>query len=147
MHVVRLCKRAHVALDGEGAFLNSGRWHSEGHRVVYVSSCSALAILEARVHLSTFPKNMLLILIDVVDSLKIERVTYIPNGLTEMRQIGDEWIHHGSTAVLEVPSVIAPRQKNYLLNPLHPDFTGGVAVLEQNPFAFDTRLLSATSAP
>jgi RES domain-containing protein len=144
MHVVRLCKRAHAELDGEGASITGGRWNSTGHKVVYTASCSALAILEYRVHLSTFPRNMLLILIDVSDSLQIERVRYIPNGVAEMRQIGDEWVRNSSTAVLEVPSVIAPRQKNYLLNPLHPDFPGGVKVLEQNPFAFDTRLLSAT---
>jgi RES domain-containing protein len=38
-----------------------------------------------------------------------------------------------------VPSVIVPREWNYLLNPAHPDF-GRLAVGEPEPFAFGERL-------
>jgi len=91
--------------------------------MVYTASCSALAILEYRVHMSKFPRNMVLIHIDVPDALEIQRVE-----------------------VLEVLSIIAPRQKNYLLNPRHRQFAA-VRILDKNPFAFDTRLLSSVPTP
>ena len=147
MRVVRLCTRAHPELDGKGAAIAGGRWNSKGTEVVYTSDCNALAILEYRVHMSTFPKNMLLLAIDLADTLKKERVSSIPNSPAEMQQIGDEWINSGSTAILEVPSVVAPGHKNYLLNPAHPDFAAGVKVVENHPFAFDLRLLSVLPAP
>jgi RES domain-containing protein len=64
-------------------------------------------------------------------------------------RIGDDWLDSKATAVLEVPSVPVPRQKNYLVNPDHPLFDA-ISVIECNPFAFDSRLLSSvplTSAP
>src|SRR6476646_4608008 len=133
MQVVRLCKRAHSEMDGVGASITGGRWNSPGIRVVYTASCSALAILEYRVHMVVFPRNMELLRIEVSDTLEPEVVDYLPNSLTEMRQIGDEWATDPQRApVLAVPSVIAPRNRNYLLNPEHPKFTGAVTVVEKN---------------
>jgi len=53
-----------------------------------------------------------------------------------------EWAASGATAILEVPSVLVPRQKNYLINPAHALF-GAIQVVEKAGFAFDTRLLSS----
>jgi RES domain-containing protein len=50
----------------------------------------------------------------------------------------------GLMLMLEVPSVLVPRQKNYLINPQHPLF-GAIKIIERNPFAFDKRLLAALS--
>ena len=50
-----------------------------------------------------------------------------------------EWAARGRKAILAVPSVIVPEERNYLLNPLHADFeklTFGKA----KPFSFDPRL-------
>jgi RES domain-containing protein len=41
--------------------------------------------------------------------------------LNETRQLGDEWLRAGQTALLSVPSVIVPVTWNILINPLHPD--------------------------
>ena len=40
---------------------------------------------------------------------------------TWTRATGSEWLSTGTSALLEVPSVIVPFGKNYLMNPLHPD--------------------------
>ena len=48
----RLCRPAHAAFDGSGGLIRDGRWHKKGHRVVYVASSEALAVLEALVHLT-----------------------------------------------------------------------------------------------
>ena len=46
----------------------------------------------------------------------------------------DEWVDSKSTVVLEVPSVLVPRQKNYLINPEHPLF-GSIQILDTAPIA------------
>ena len=52
MQVWRISKAkyAATAYSGEGARLESGRWHQAGHRVVYTSASAALAALEILVH-------------------------------------------------------------------------------------------------
>ena len=84
----------------------------------------------------------MLMLIEIPDTLEIERVHLQPADVTGSRQIGDDWLQSKTTVALEVPSVLVPRQKNYLLNPAHP-LIGAIKIIESNPFAFDRRLLSA----
>lgn len=144
MRVIRLTKRAHAsALDGKGAAITGGRWNSVGKPVIYAASCGALAAFEYLAHAdkSVFPASLVFLTIDVPD-LPIERVHTPPVDVTASRQIGDDWLASNSTILLEVPSVLIPKQKNYLLNPNHPLFPA-VRIVEINPFAFDSRLLSA----
>jgi RES domain-containing protein len=47
---------------------------------------------------------------------------------------------HAASALLQVPSVIVPRAKNFLLNPAHPD-AAGFAVAEVIVAPYDPRLL------
>jgi RES domain-containing protein len=92
------------------------------------------------------PKNMVLVLIDIPDTLEIDETKWYPAEITTSRQIGDEWLDSKATPVLRVPSVLVPRQTNYLLNPEHSLFEP-IQVIESTPFAFDTRLLSAIPPP
>ncbi len=142
MRVVRLTKRRHVGLDGAGAAITGGLWNSPGKRVMYAASCSALAIVEYLAHLDTLPAALILMLIEIPDTLEIERVHLQPADVAASRQIGDDWLESKSTVAMEVPSVLAPRQKNYLINPGHP-MIGAIRIVESNPFAFDSRLLSS----
>jgi len=144
MGVIRLTKRAHATtLDGKGAAITGGRWHSVGKAVVYVASCGALAALEYLAHAdkSVFPASLIFLTIEVPD-LEIERVHTPPAEVAASRQIGDDWLARKSTTLLEVRPVLIPKQRNYLLNPEHPLF-GAVRIVETSPFAFDSRLLSA----
>ena len=115
-------------------------------RVVRTASCGALAILEYLAHVSELPKNMILLFIEIPDTLQIEIGNWTPGDPLAFRQIGDEWIRSASTAVLEVPSVLAPGQKNYLINPKHRLF-GAIKIVSKTPFAFDSRLLSSVPPP
>jgi RES domain-containing protein len=36
--------------------------------------------------------------------------------------MGKIWIDEKQSMVLQVPSSIVPQEKNFILNPLHPDF-------------------------
>lgn len=57
----------------------------------------------------------------------------------ETADIGTQWARRRDTAVLIVPSAVIPRETNYLLNPLHPEFSK-VRFLDPEPFRFDVRL-------
>ncbi len=141
MRVVRLCTRKYPGLDGTGAQLNGGRCNSVGRAMVYTASCGALAALEYMVHMTKLPANMLLVLIEVPDTLPMEEVDSLPADEAAFRQIGDEWLAANATPVIRVPSVLVPRQWNLLLNPAHPLFPAS-RIEKQTPFAFDSRLLS-----
>jgi len=142
MRVVRLCTRRHPELDGEGSRLLGSRWSSPGRPVVYAAACSALAALEYLAHATELPVCMLLKRIEVPDTLPMERIDCLPADLNVFRQLGDEWLANGATPLLRVPSVLAPRQWNLLLNPSHPLFRA-IKTVDQSPFAFDSRLLSS----
>ncbi len=115
--------------------------------MAYTASCAALAVVEYLAHLSTLPGGLMLMLIEIPDTLMIERVHSIPADPEAFTQIGNEWLDSKATPVPEVPSVLVPRQKNYLINPRHPLF-GAISVIEKNPFAFDSRLVSGiTGSP
>ena len=59
------------------------------------------------------------------------------------RQIGDQWLDQSATALLQVPSVIVPIGKNFLLNPAHPD-AAKVTIAAVVNAPFDPRLLPAS---
>lgn len=119
MKVVRLAKRQYADLSGKGAAISGARWNSKGKAMAYTASCGALAVVEYLAHLATLPNGLMMMLIEIPDTLKIERVHSIPADPAAFLQIGDEWLDSKATPVLEVPSVLVPRQKNYLINPEH----------------------------
>src|SRR5258707_15558634 len=92
MRAVRLCSRKHSTLDGIGASITVGRWNSPGKPVTYLASCDALAILEYLVHLKTLPKDMVLMLVEIRDTLEIQKTEWLASDSKAIRQIGDEWI-------------------------------------------------------
>jgi RES domain-containing protein len=49
-------------------------------------------------------------------------------------------VQASTSAVLSVPSAVVPAERNYLLNPAHPDFER-IEMGEPRPFRFDQRLL------
>ncbi len=53
---------------------------------------------------------------------------------------GDEWVASRQSLILRVPSVIVPWESNFLLNPLHPDWSV-VKIGEAQSFDFDPRLI------
>lgn len=149
--VYRICKTkyAATAFDGEGAFRFGGRWNSRGTRIVYAAGSLALAALEMLVHLGD--DEMLLkysfIAAEVPTDLilKVEDFTALPANWNDspaplaVQQIGDDWARSLASAVLEVPTSIVPLEKNYLLNPAHPDWSK-IDLGAPQEFVFDERL-------
>ena len=54
---------------------------------------------------------------------------------------GDTWIRERRTAVLVVPSVVARREGNVLINPGHSDFAQ-ITASEPEPVVWDARLFA-----
>jgi RES domain-containing protein len=145
--IVRSCF-AKRPFDGEGAYLFGGRWSSPGTRLVYTSEHASLAMIEYFVHIdaSDPPKDLVLVSADVPDS--VSRTTRNVRSLIaswrespappEFAQIGDLFVRSGRAAILIVPSVLAPSETNWLINPAHPEFDR-IQVNAPEPFLYDKR--------
>ncbi len=141
-------KNQNDAFSGEGARLYGGRWNSEGTAAVYAAGTLSLAMLELLVRLtrqklfhkyiyfSAEIKNSLITALDIKDIPADWRKT--PPSHSTMT-IGDLWVTSQISAVLEVPSIISPEEKNYLINPSHPDFKK-IKINPPKSFQFDERL-------
>ena len=109
---------------------------------MYTAYEPALAILVVRVHLDIpfedIPDDYVLMGVDIGDGgISTVSVSYpLP---ADTQAFGDAWLASQSSALLVVPSVLAPRGLNYLINPLHPD-TKRITISEVTDFAFDGRL-------
>lgn len=134
--------------DGEGAYRFGGRWSSPGVRLAYASEHLSLAIVEYFVHIDPEdpPKDLVVVTADVPDSvsrISIALKELPPNwrqvpAPPALAAIGDEFVHRAGVAVLIVPSVLAPSESNWLINPRHAAF----ARIRVNPgetFHYDSR--------
>ena len=141
-------KHAAMAFSGEGAAEYGGRWNLPGTRVAYCSGSQSLAALELLVHLNppVFLKHRA-IRIQFDESL-VEYVspedlpadwTAEPPALSSQR-LGSRWAHEARSAILAVPSAIIPEESNYLVNPLHADFSR-IGIGPARDFVLDSRLL------
>jgi RES domain-containing protein len=135
-------------LDGKGAKLNGARWNSPGVAMVYMTETLSLAALEVFVHIphavrrSGIPIPMTAVAAEVPDDAVVGSMPVLQLEETPMdacRMIGDEWANSGRSLGLIVPSFVIPRERNVLLNPLHPAMAM-VKVVVIEPFHFDRRL-------
>lgn len=131
-----------------GASLVGGRWNSPSLGVIHASRSYAGAMLECLAHagIGRIPRTHVAIEITIAPDVRVETHDEIdlPAGwdhadLLASRAFGDAWIRERRTAVLVVPSVVARKERNVLLNPLHPDFPRIVASSPE-PVVWDARL-------
>lgn len=153
MRVWRICRKAYLAFDGEGARLYGGRWNPVGLPVIYTAGSLSLAALEYFVNIPSdlIPDDLVKIPVVLPDALKLDRVNaadlpgdwYIHPAPVLLQRIGADWLKAASTAVLAVPSAIVPEETNYLLNPAHKDFKR-IKIHTPEPFGFDARMWKKT---
>jgi RES domain-containing protein len=118
--------------------------------MLYCGATASLCALEVLAHGAMLPADMIVVQARIPNTLTIRKVeesdlppnwsSPIPSKRT--RDLGTNWVSSGATAVLSVPSVIVPSERNYLLNPAHPDFAR-IRFFPPRPFAFDRRLKPA----
>jgi RES domain-containing protein len=139
-------KHADHAFAGEGARRFGGRWNSPGSPVVYTAGSISLALLELLAHLEDasilpsyvlFRANIHANLIETLEEAILPKNWRGSPAPTSVKMLGDKWVQASRSAVLAVPSAISPAEKNYLINPAHPDFskikTSGPVDYEYDP--------------
>ncbi|MBK5913110.1 RES domain-containing protein [Rhodocyclus purpureus] len=141
-------------LSGTGARITGGRWNRAGIAVTYASDSIALACLETLVNLGAhaLPFNRYLLRIEIPEDVFARRITFedinaasarvgwdaLPAGKVSI-DTASNWLLSGRSAILDVPSVILPEERNYLIDPAHADSALIVAV-KLRRFGYDSRL-------
>jgi RES domain-containing protein len=131
-----------------GASLVGGRWNSPGHGVIYGSRTFSGAMLECLAHagIGRVPRTHVAVAITIAGAVDVETHDEhsLPTGWDEgdlqvARAFGDAWIQERRSAVLVVPSVVARREGNVVINPAHPDFRK-IKPGQPEPVLWDARL-------
>ena len=131
-----------------GASMVGGRWNSPGRGVVHASRTFAGAMLECLAHagIGRIPKTHGAIEISIPGDVSVEHHDEgsVPAGWNHRNQhaaraFGDEWLSARRSAVLVVPSMVARREGNVLLDPLHSDFKR-IVPGRPEPVVWDARL-------
>lgn len=140
------------AFSGEGARLFGGRWNNPGKPVIYTSENRSLALLEMLVQNHPLRLDYLVIPAYLPKSLSIcslpenklpsdwrDNLNYIST-----RTVSEKWLLDQKACVLEVPSAVLPSEKNFILNPLHQDFSK-IKIGKPEKISIDSRLISKLS--
>ena len=140
---------AAAAFTGDSAALYPGRWNGDGVKMVYAAGSLSLAALELFVHLQGDGMKIKFVCFKVAipGRIKIGEVGHgrLPRGWRtypapeSTQQIGTDWAKKKDSLLLRVPSVIIPAEHDYLINPLHPDFSS-LKISDPVPFSFDPRM-------
>ena len=125
-----------------------GRWNLPGTRMVYCSQSLALATLEVLVNLPSisplqqyvsisveFDERLCVILAG--DDLPDDWAAKPPSRSSQL--LGTAWTESARSLILAVPSAVIASERNYLINPSHPEFPS-LDIGEPTAFPFDSRL-------
>ncbi|MCM2477951.1 RES family NAD+ phosphorylase [Serpentinimonas maccroryi] len=145
---------ADSAFSGEGARRYGGRWNPKGWAVVYAAATPSLALLELlvqddplRAHYVLIPAHIPLDIPEtLIEAAQLPADWRSIAARPALQEIGQAWLHSGSTALLSVPSAVLPAERNHLINPRHPDF-GRIVLGPAQSLQTDTRLLRNLGAP
>ena len=154
MLVYRLYKSTYIAdpLSAEGARRAGGRWNPKGFPILYTSATPELALLEVVAHLNpSFIPNFHLLVLDIPEAYRALSVTELPVDWQDEQSYDSlpwylvDWLRQPDTLTVSVPSAIVSRSRNYLLHTLHPSFSDGVKIIENEPFRIDARVIKGGS--
>jgi RES domain-containing protein len=131
-------------LAGTGGLFASGRWHTRGRPVVYLSDHPASCLLEMLVQgpRLSLPPSFRWLRVEVAGVAPEPHAALPDDWRTDAvatRRLGDTWLATRSSALLQVPSVIVPHASNYLLNPRHPD-AARLAIRDVIEYPLDPRV-------
>jgi RES domain-containing protein len=132
--------------DAEGSRLYPGRWNTASAPVIYTSEHYSTAMLEKLVHANgIMPKNQHYVEIRIPNGVSYEVFSeaHNPGWAMENEEIcksyGAEWRHAMRSALLIVPSIPARIERNFIINPDHPDVKNFEISLH-HPIWWDSRL-------
>lgn len=155
MRVFRLNPNQHrsTPYSGLGAQDNPGRWNLKGVPMVYTSATESLAFLELFVHLQTISlkslsRNYDSVAATITAPVHTINLANLPHDWRDLaslpqstQELGTRWMTDLKHLVIAVPSAVFPSEFNYLINPLHPDFSTHCQVDPEQPIFPDPRIL------
>ena len=152
MIVYRIGRTEHIRdLSGIGASIQGGRWNPKGISVLYTSQSRSLAALELYVNRTRAAtlKGLSLATIIIHETATTKQIMLddLPKGWNtypappELAHIGAKWVKSRETLVLAVPSAVMHQERNYLINPAHPEMVR-VRMGDIEDYTFDQRFLS-----
>lgn len=128
------------------------RWNKRDEFVLYTAGSRALSILELMVHRAHLEISIPFVIMNI--SLEIEnndiQTVHLKNlpsnwksiyAYGALQKIGSDWYQKRKKLILKVPSVIVPREYNYLIHTKHQDFLKKVKLIEREKFEWDERLV------
>jgi len=149
VRVWRIAGAIHAAFDGNGARRYGSRWTPRGAPAVFTSASLSLAALERFVHtdIDLEPDDLVATAVDIGKDVAIHDVAHadLPSDWrvypapAALASIGERWLREARTAVLSLPSVVIPDERNFVLNPRHRDFAR-LRIHPSRPFRFDSRM-------
>jgi RES domain-containing protein len=137
---------AHPIYDVEGARLYPGRWNTHSSPVIYTSEHYSTAMLEKLVHTNlVMPANQHFIAVTIPNGTSYEvfqtaaHPGWDSRNETVCKTFGQAWYDEKRSALLIVPSIPARLDRNFLINPIHPD-AKAIAHTLPEPGWWDDRL-------
>jgi RES domain-containing protein len=154
MKMYRLVHKAFAdtPFSGIGAKLHGGRWNSKNVACIYCSDSESLCSLEVLVHIKSDPEIAELYdlyRIDIADELisALEAPDHPPMWRNipvheSTQTLGDDFLTapNNPFAALQVPSIISPRDHNYLINLNHQAMRQVFEKAQKLDFKFDLRV-------
>jgi RES domain-containing protein len=142
-------KYASTPFSGDSAALYPGRWNSDGVKLIYTAGSLSLSALELFVHLQNdgLGIKFVYVKVEIPERIKIVEVGTgsLPKDwrscpAPESTQLfGANWANSKDSLILKVPSVVIPSEHDYLINPLHPDYSF-LKIPDPITFSFDPRM-------
>lgn len=126
----RIADNRYTIFSGDGAQRIGGRWNLVGKPVIYASQNLSCAMVELRVHLNGIPLPNTHKFIEITSSSEVsteklslkEFKTWDINNDSDSKEYGNKWLEEQRSLILIVPSIVIPQEKNYIINPNHPEF-------------------------
>ena len=155
MRVYRINRKKYreKAYEGLGARDYPGRWNLAGTAMVYTSATLSLAFLELFVHLPTITLKSLdreyeNVAADLTCKIYEVDLASLPPDWRNLsalprstQELGTRWLKEQKYFSVSVPSAVFPGERNFLLNPIHPDFHKSCTIRPEQPIFPDPRIL------
>ncbi len=93
--------------------------------MIHAAASYSLAVLENLVHWNTsrLPDSLVCVVATIPATVSQSTATIKKtDNVSRCRKVGNQWYDEAGSAVLWVPSVVSPFEKNVLINQMHPDF-------------------------
>ncbi len=130
----------------------ASRWNLDDEFILYTGSSRSLSSLELVVHRNSIKPSFTykVMIISIADEEELF-TTILQKDLPQnwrsisaypdIQFIGSKWYRSKQSLVIKVPSAVIPKEYNYLINTLHPEFTKKVSLVRTEDCFWDDRLL------